>query len=973
MPFKSCIVICILALYLSHTGLCHTINTFEDSFKNSVYNCHSIEKHIYVHKLSHNEDPQGFIFHVNGDNLLELCLSTCCVHPKCVQLNYYKNHCYGYPSWKKDVSTSEFIIHPYIQQRLKRSTNTSEEEMVHSKSCTVGMLECNDNEFCKTMNNRRKNGNCACKEGFVRNKVGKCISEKSVEVISTLNPLTSLSTTELLASTPSNSENEATTKGAITISSAATSEDYITHSDSTQSEGSDVKKLVVNISNKTVSLAEGSTVYKDWVSLSAYALGDSGSNYKYNWNLLKKPDGKEDGSIKDMNEHTVAISNLVAGVYIFRVSVNGTNSFGEAVGNVTVLPAKHVNKPPVAVIVPPSQTVKLPNSGVILDGSGSSDDKKISSYLWELVMGPLGYKLKEETGPTLQMSDLIPGNYTIILKVKDEDGLEGNTTASVIIVKETDYPPSANAGGDKIIYMPQTEITLNGNMSTDDHEIVEWEWTKGPEDSGNAVDMQDTRTPYLHLSNLEEGHYHFILKVVDTVGQWSNSSSHVYVHSSSDNVLKAIAGDNQTVIIPITTAILNGSKSTGLTPQTKFLWKQLSGPNEAHLSSPTEVQTNASDLTPGTYIFQLNIWNAEAQLQNSSSNLTVTVIQDKNAAPVANAGGDFSVTLPVSVVIVNGSRSTDDVKIVKWLWQRDMASLAAGTVIKKSDETPVLLFTGVVPGRYVWNLTVWDDQGTSSSDSVSIIVKEGPNHLDEVEIVVGVSIETLGISQLNILFEKLELLLHNSTSYMNFKLLSINGQPMAGEVSLIVLGIRNGKIIKGTTLVNELKEKTLTKHYQDQILNVPILRVQTVVCQNNCSGHGECIQSTKECRCHSWWMESFIRRRYADTVPNCDWSVVYVFVGIIGTTIGIGVLTWSCYMFIGRRFKKFKIRKTKTQHYSLLDSYEDSNKALNKIPTSIMDSATDTDSETEILFESGRGSKQSRHKNGHIKLHKLRT
>lgn len=27
-------------------------------------------------------------------------------------------------------------------------------------------------------------------------------------------------------------------------------------------------------------------------------------------------------------------------------------------------------------------------------------------------------------------------------------------------------------------------------MSTDDHVIEEWEWTKGPKDSGRAVDMQ---------------------------------------------------------------------------------------------------------------------------------------------------------------------------------------------------------------------------------------------------------------------------------------------------------------------------------------------------------------------------------------------------------------------------------------------------------------------------------------------------
>lgn len=35
--------------------------------------------------------------------------------------------------------------------------------------------------------------------------------------------------------------------------------------------------------------------------------------------------------------------------------------------------------------------------------------------------------------------------------------------------------------------------------------------------------MQDTRTPYLQLSNLEEGMYTFTLKVTDSAGQSSSA------------------------------------------------------------------------------------------------------------------------------------------------------------------------------------------------------------------------------------------------------------------------------------------------------------------------------------------------------------------------------------------------------------------------------------------------------------------
>ena len=89
------------------------------------------------------------------------------------------------------------------------------------------------------------------------------------------------------------------------------------------------------------------------------------------------------------------------------------------------------------------------------------------------------------------------GNYTIKLTVIDEEGEINSSFASVEVIKETDYPPEANAGPPVILFLPQNEVTLNGNQSTDDHGITSWEWMLLSDDSksGNnepvkAVDMQ---------------------------------------------------------------------------------------------------------------------------------------------------------------------------------------------------------------------------------------------------------------------------------------------------------------------------------------------------------------------------------------------------------------------------------------------------------------------------------------------------
>jgi len=58
--------------------------------------------------------------------------------------------------------------------------------------------------------------------------------------------------------------------------------------------------------------------------------------------------------------------------------------------------------------------------------------------------------------------------------------------------------------------------------------------------------------------------------------------------------------------------------------------------------------------------------------------LLVTCVTDADQAPVADAGGEQVVVLPAPLVTVNGSNSTDDRKIVSYLWTRDKGSPAAG-------------------------------------------------------------------------------------------------------------------------------------------------------------------------------------------------------------------------------------------------------------------------------------------------------
>ncbi|KAK8746359.1 hypothetical protein OTU49_017374 [Cherax quadricarinatus] len=858
-----------------------------------------------------------------------------------------------------------------VQSSLQLVSNTT---VTDDERCEFGLHLCKENEECVPFGKRRRDGLCQCVSGFYRKTTGgDCVKG---EPTSTLAPKEAESTTYPGNDNKTTSVDSSYTPDSLSsLPAAPTSEvpqkgSASTPSSSMSSQQPD-EKLVVSINNKTLYLPAGSTFYEDRVTLSAYAIG-APSECKYEWSLLQQPTSDDPGSVSDTKSQTITLSHLMQGVYIFKVVVDAPKAHGEAVGNVTVLPAKRVNQPPKAIIVQPSQEIKLPTSGVIIDGSGSTDDDMIVSYHWEMVTAPLGYKLPDQTGPTLQLTDLIPGSYRIMLRVKDKEGLEGNETTVVNVIKETDYPPTANAGGDQIVYLPQTEIILYGNTSTDDHGIEEWEWTKGPKDSGKAVDMQDTRTPFLHLSNLEEGHYQFILRVADSIGQSSNTSVYVYVQKPNLAAPKANAGEDIQIVLPNTTVMLDGTHSTDNTMTTHWLWKQISGPNTAHFLKTDEVKVNISGLTKGKYTFELTAWNGDDPTKNTTDNVTVTVIQDKNVPPKANAGGDFSVVLPVSVVEVDGSKSADDVAVTKWLWERDATSLAAGKVINGSDHSPILMFTDVVAGGYVWKLTVWDEQGAFTSDTVSIIVKEGPHHLDEVEVVVGGDIGALSYSQLTTLLQKLELFFHTSESAVSIHLLSLTGLPHSGHVTLTFLAYAGKEVVRGPDVVSTLRHQVMSE--SSELLDLPLLSVDTIVCQNNCSGHGECTQATRECRCRTWWMESFFRRHMGDGIPNCDWSVVYVFVTICLVVLATGLAGWGITSLLVRNFGGNVRPHRKPPRYSLLDGHEETIKLKSRPVGSLLDSASESDSDAEILFDSRKMKhKADKQRNGYHKLTRIRT
>ena len=74
------------------------------------------------------------------------------------------------------------------------------------------------------------------------------------------------------------------------------------------------------------------------------------------------------------------------------------------------------------------------------------------------------------------------------------------------------------------------------------------------------------------------------------------------------------------------------------------------------------------------------------------------------------------------------------------------------------------------------------------------------------------------------------------------------------------------KIMTGIKAVDELRMKL--KGGED-ILDLKLVDLDTLICQNDCSGHGYCEQATRACLCESFWIENFVRRSMMDGKSNC--------------------------------------------------------------------------------------------------------
>ncbi|HZV44298.1 MAG TPA: S8 family serine peptidase, partial [Saprospiraceae bacterium] len=345
-------------------------------------------------------------------------------------------------------------------------------------------------------------------------------------------------------------------------------------------------------------------------------------------------------------------SRLVEGVYEFEFVV--TDSYGSQGRDnviITVLPEPkpEPNKPPIAN-AGTEQTIILPTNSTTLHGSGKDPEGTTVTFQWNKISGPSS-NIVSPTQPNTLVNQLVKGVYQFELTVKDSLGAESKARVIVTVYPESpkNVAPTADAGSDQSITLPDNSVTLNGSGTDIDGTITRFQWTfiSGP----SQPIVQSPRKPQTTVSNLDSGVYQFQLLVTDNENATGRDIITVTVNRTfipppvNNPPVAHASADLFNITLPVRSITLKGSGTdpdpNGFIKQ--FQWVKKSGPLPFAIASPLQAQSVVDSLMPGDYEFVLVV--TDDQGATATDVVTITVNEPVIPPPPPN---------PLAIIFIGG-------------------------------------------------------------------------------------------------------------------------------------------------------------------------------------------------------------------------------------------------------------------------------------------------------------------------------
>ncbi|MBX2963560.1 MAG: tandem-95 repeat protein [Cyclobacteriaceae bacterium] len=448
------------------------------------------------------------------------------------------------------------------------------------------------------------------------------------------------------------------------------------------------------------------------VNITGSGSDPDGTIASYLWEKISGPSV----TIANANTPTVSLTALVAGTYVFRLTVTdnqGATAFDEVTINVVT-----ANQSPSAN-AGPDVTITSPTSSITITGSGTDPDGSITTYAWIQVSGPSTAVLTNANTSNLTASSLIAGIYRFRLTVTDNLGATGSDDMLVTVnAAPVNNPPVANAGPDITITLPTNTVIINGSGTDSDGTVVAYQWSKL---SGPASVQSGQTTPSLTVNNMVAGTYTFRLTVTDNQGATGTDNVSVIVQPEVVNQAPIVnAGPDVSLTLPSNSTLLQATASDPDGSIASYQWQQISGPSFSGTGNTT-ANFSLNDLQEGSYVFRITVTD---NLGATATDEVGVFVFAANQPPVVNASSDQTITLPTSTVILTAVASDPDGTIDSYLW---IYVSGPGSPTLSGATTTSLTAGNLIQGTYTFRITVTDNDGATAFDEVNVVVQSATN------------------------------------------------------------------------------------------------------------------------------------------------------------------------------------------------------------------------------------------------------
>lgn len=192
------------------------------------------------------------------------------------------------------------------------------------------------------------------------------------------------------------------------------------------------------------------------------------------------------------------------------------------------------------------------------------------------------------------------------------------------------------------------------------------------------------------------------------------------------------AGPDRQVLLPDNFTALNGSATDPDGNIVSYRWTKISGPSTYALVTPDNVVTIVNQLVEGVYQFELNVADNGGLSANDTVIVTVNAAGNINQPPLAYAGVDQIIILPLDSLELRGIATDTDGTIVSYNWIIHGYLSQSGQYIDFYYNTAAVRMNNLAEGIYSCTFQVLDDKGASATDVtiVRVVSVNCPCHPD---------------------------------------------------------------------------------------------------------------------------------------------------------------------------------------------------------------------------------------------------